>query len=423
MPAISATSITQAADAARRDESGSVAIIFAISSFFLMMVTGLAIDVGRVMHVERSMASAIDAAALAAAKSMRSGLGDAAVEEVAQRYFDANMAGRGGTYGNIKSFSVSVDRAASSVRIDVQSDVPTIFANIAGITKVSVPKSSSAVFENKSIEVGLQLDVTGSMCQPCTKIDALKDAVAGPDGLLDILMPDNGSTNNVRVGLAPFAAGVNAGRYAAAASNGRAGASGCVYERRDLSLQNSDVAPTGAAALKVRADLPGASACPGNAEVVALSDDKSMLRNEVNSWRTGGSTAGHLGAAWAWYLVSPSWATVWGGTAPANYRSGTEKYVILMTDGIYNTVGGVSRGDTGPTAAQSKRFAGDTCGAMKDKGIVVYTIGFQVPASVKGDLRGCASAASKFYDANDADTLRDAFRAIASEINSLRLSS
>jgi hypothetical protein len=155
--------------------------------------------------------------------------------------------------------------------------------------------------------------------------------------------------------------------------------------------------------------------------VVAMTDNKSQLRSAVNGLTTNGSTAGHLGAAWAWGLVSPEWASVWGGTAPAPYNDGrTEKYVILMTDGDYNTVGGVNN-STNTTL--SNQHAANTCSAMKGKGVVVYTIGFQVSSAAKSRLKSCASGANRFYDANDAQSLRNAFRAIAVEINSLRLSS
>lgn len=422
MPVLNFEAMQSKAGRFASNEDGAIAIVFATASFFLMMTTGLAIDIGRVMHAERTMSNAIDAAALAAAKGMKSdGLSDAEVETLAQRYFDANMAGHGGSYANVQSFNVTVNRANNSVSINLASDVPTIFGNIAGISKISVPKSSVAIFDSKDIEVGLQLDVTGSMCSPCSKMDALKDAVAGEGGLLDILMPTGGTSNKVRIGLAPFAASVNAGDYAAAVSNGRAPASGCVYERMNAADQATDRAPVGSAALKIRADLPGANPCPTDSKVVAITDNKDKLRSEVNNMSTGGTTAGHLGAAWAWGLVSPEWAGVWGGTAPAAYGDGrTEKYVILMTDGTYNTVGGVM---SGGNTTRSKQFAQDTCSGMKAKGIVVYTIGFQVPGGDKPGLRTCASDASKFYDAADADTLRAAFRAIATEINSLRLSS
>lgn len=410
----------------QRDEGGAIAIIFALSIMVVMLVTGLAIDVGRLMHAERTLASAIDAAALAAAKAMKaSNLTDDEVQSVAQRYFDANMTGHGAGYQLVQSFSVSVNRATNSIGVDVRTDVPTIFANLAGIPKFEIPKSTVAIFDTKNIEIGLQLDVTGSMCSPCTKIDALKDAIAGAGGLLDILLPDSGSGNEVKIGLAPFAAGVNAGDYIAAVAGGRTPGDRCVYERNDLGLQATDTSPAGAGRFKVRSELPGANACPSSRNrVVGLTDSKSTLRTAVEGLTTGGYTAGHLGTAWAWGLVSPEWARVWGGTPPAAYNDGrTEKYVILMTDGVYNTVGGQSNGDYGSTATQSQGYAQGSCTAMKAKGVIVFTIGFQVPNAAKPGLRSCASDTSKFYDAASEETLRAAFRAIAEEINNLRLSS
>jgi Flp pilus assembly protein TadG len=404
-----------------RDERGAVAVIFALSVFVLIMMTGLAVDIGRVMHASRTLSAAADAAALAAAKGIRSqNLTDAEAIKVAESYFEANIAGTGGSYANIQNFTVDIDRDHNAVAVNVASEVPTLFAKIGGISTISVPKSATAVFESKDIEIGLQLDVTLSMCTPCDKIEALKDAVAGTDGMLDILLPDNGTANKMRIGLAPFAAGVNAGDYIAAVAGGRTPSDHCVYERADASLQATDVSPAGAGRFLVRKELRNADACPGNANrVIAMTDSKSELRDAVNRLTTSGSTAGHLGASWAWGLVSPEWADIWGGTSPAPYKDGkTEKYVILMTDGDYNTVGGVMSG-----GSASNQYASDTCTAMKNKGVVVYTIGFQVSRDAKSRLSACASSASRFYDAKDADSLRSAFRAIAEEINSLRLSS
>ena len=423
-PAI-ARSINPIGRAFRRDELGSIAIIFGLTSLVVVMVTGLAIDVGRVMHANSALSEALDSAALAAAKGMQaSNLTDAEVEDVARRYFEVNMQGHGGNYAVVRTFTATVDRARGSVTLDARAEVPTTFANVAGVSSFAVPKSSVAMFDSKDLEVGIQLDLTGSMCQPCSKIAALKDAVAGPGGLLDILLPDGGTTNSVRIGLAPFSAGVNAGSYASAVTGGRAGRDGCTYERRDLSLQDSESAPLGSFALKAKSDLPGAAACPSSARVTAMTGDKASLRSEIRGWGTGNSTAGHLGAAWAWHLVSPEWAGIWGGKAPADYNDKrTQKYVILMTDGIYNTVGGASDGDYGSTATRSQDFAQSTCQAMKAKGVVVFTIGFTAPAAAKVGLQSCASNSSKFYDANDGDMLKAAFKAIAAEISNLRLSS
>ncbi|HEX4892807.1 MAG TPA: pilus assembly protein [Hyphomicrobiaceae bacterium] len=399
-------------------EEGTVAILFALCAIPVFLTVGLAFDFGRVYHAERKLSGAIDAAVLAAAKALRDGrASDDQVTAVAEEFFQENMRGSGGSYARVKAFNIVIDRASNAVTADVDADVPTVFFKIAGFEKVSVPKSSAAVYDVKDIELGLQLDVTGSMAG--RKLSDLKSAVGD---LLEIMLPDGGSTNRVRIGLAPFAAGVNAGGYARAVSGGRA-TDGCVYERRLPTDQSSEAPPMGTLALKARADLGGASACPTNARVMALTNDRDALRSEVARWTAGGSTAGHLGAAWAWYLVSPEWSSIWpGASRPAPYSSaGTTKAVILMTDGIYNTVGGVNHGDYSPTATRSTRFAQETCEAMRAQGIVVYTIGFEAPSAAKDALKACASGSSKFYDAANGDELREAFRAIAAELNNLRL--
>ena len=404
-------------------EDGTIAMIFALTVFICLMTTGLAVDFGRGMHANTKIAAAADAAALAAAKAMRdAGASDAEATAIAQHYFDENMKGGASGYSKINSLRVTIDRRSNTVTIDVDAEVPTVFGQLAGVQKISLPKASVALYDSRDIEMGLQLDVTGSMRG--RKLAELKDAVAGRNGLLDIMLPSGGSTNTVRIGFAPYASGVNAGPYAMAVSDRRA-TDGCVYERHNIRDQASE-APALGPDLSFRAKSEvarGAGACPTDAKIQAMTSDARLLRDTINSWNVSTSTAGHLGTAWAWYLISPEWSAIWPNAArPAPYNDPrTMKVAILMTDGIYNTVGGASDGDYGRTAAQSVQLALDTCTAMKAKGITVYTVGFEAPADAKATLRACASGDGKFYDATDGDKLRASFRAIANEINNLRL--
>jgi Flp pilus assembly protein TadG len=406
----------------RRSEDGAIAIIFALSVSVLVMMAGLAIDIGRVLHAAAKMTSALDAAALSAAKSMREGgLSDEDVKQVAERYFQLNFSGSGVNYTVTGDLGVSINRDANSIELSILGQVPTLFARIAGIEQFTVPRSATAIYESKDVELALQLDVTGSMAG--RKLADLKLAVSD---LLDKMLPDEGTTNKVRIGLAPFSAGVNAGPYAAAVTEGRA-TDGCVYERRNLADQSSEAPATGAQSLKARSDLSGRSiqACPGNATIVPLSESRSALWSAVDAYRDGGTTAGHLGTAWAWYLLSPEWSSLWPtASRPAPYRDGrTIKAVVLMTDGSYNTIGGINSGDSSATARQVSTIAVETCEAMRAQGIRVYAVGFQAPAAALETLRSCASSASSYFDATNGDQLRNVFRAIATELNNLRLSS
>jgi hypothetical protein len=61
---------------------------------------------------------------------------------------------------------------------------------------------------------------------------------------------------------------------------------------------------------------------------------------------------------------------------------------------------------------------------MKLKGIIVYTVGFQIGNSgnARSLLQYCASTSSGFYDAGSGTELSEAFNAIGRDITRLRIS-
>ncbi|MEO1265250.1 MAG: hypothetical protein AAFV26_06070, partial [Pseudomonadota bacterium] len=362
---------------------------------------------------------ALDSAALAGAKALRlQGLSETEASELARRMFEANYKDLTSFDGTIKDLQISADASKSKVEITATTSVGMHLAKLAGISTMDFDKTATAIFEAKDIEVAVQLDVTGSMCNPCSKIQDLKSATKT---LVDILIPDQDTGQKIRIGYAPFSAGVNAGSYLAAVSGGETTPDKCTYERRQLGFQQSDEAPVGQARLQTTKDLPGAIRCSASAPILPMTDDKSLLKSTVDGYSTDGWTAGHLGTAWSWYLLSPRWSSIWPQSAkPAEYNDeGTIKVAILMTDGVYNTVGGENGNDT-----QSSNLATSTCSAMKAKKIIVYTVGFKLsPGSAAADtLSACASGPGKAYSAENGAALTAAFRDIAEDITNLRLS-
>lgn len=409
------------------DDRGSVAIIFGLCLMAVIMFVACAIDYGRAVSGRTKVVAAVDAAAIYAAKQLKTdGMTLATIEPMARALFDRNMA-TAAKLVKVTGFSMTLTPDGNGVVIDVKAEVSTTFASVAGIKKINVPGTATAVFNSQDIEVALQLDVTGSMGDYIgsqKKITSLKTATSN---LLDILLPAGGSgTTKIRVGIAPFSAGVNAGSYASAVA-GATAPGNCVYERRSSSSNASDDAPTGLDSLKTMNDLSrGAQPCPTNAKVAALTTDKSALTTVVNGLSAGGTTAGHLGTSWAWYLISPKWSSIWpSASKPADYNdSKTKKVAVLMTDGIYNTVEGIDLGDYSSTARDSQSRAVALCDGMKAKGITIYTVGFIKPGddpAAADTLKSCASGPSYFFKAEDGDQLDVAFRRIAQDISRLRL--
>jgi hypothetical protein len=164
-----------------------------------------------------------------------------------------------------------------------------------------------------------------------------------------------------------------------------------------------------------------------------MTNDKTVLHNKINSLVDGGNTGGHVGTAWAYYMLSPKWASsLPKDSAPVAYGTEkTNKIAVLMTDGEYNSVhdskgvettksgaGSSVNGTDSPTQAKS------VCTDMKKNGIEVYTVGFDLGGNSTAidTLSKCATDASHFYNSTTGDALKAAFRDIALKISTLYLS-
>jgi Flp pilus assembly protein TadG len=403
------------------DERGSIAIIFGLTSFVLFWCIGFAIDGGRAYAVNTRLVRAIDSAALAGARGMRiNNLSNSETETLTREFFKVNFEAGGGDFSQIQGTpDVKLDRDKGSVELNVVAFVPTTFAGIGGLDKMTINKSSVAIFTQKDLEISLQLDLTGSMREDdgtgTMKIEALKSATAS---FIEILLPDVSTGQKVRIGLAPFDAGVNAGPYLNDVDGKRPSSQKCTYERKSPSNQTTDNLPLGSDALLIAEDV-NRKFCP-DAEVIAMTDNKSTLKNAVKNYTYGDYTAGHLGTAWAYYLLSPNWSSIWpNASKPTAYNdNNSKKIAVLMTDGKYNTVNSNPGND-----AASRKFAKDTCAAMKLDGITIYTIGFKLDdVDAKATMQACASDPAKALLAENGAQLTGVFNSIANQITSLRLS-
>ena len=180
--------------------------------------------------------------------------------------------------------------------------------------------------------------------------------------------------------------------------------------------------------------------CP-DSTITPLSSDKTMLKAQIDGYDDGGSTAGQIGLAWGWYMVSPNFGYLWPtASQPAAYATPELlKVVVLMTDGDFNTpyCNGVIAKDAGAgsggwsdkincnaTNGSAYNQAVSLCTAMKAQGIVLYTVGFDVSSgSLAADLMSeCATDADHVYLPSGGGALKDAFAAIGTDIMKLRLS-
>lgn len=184
----------------------------------------------------------------------------------------------------------------------------------------------------------------------------------------------------------------------------------------------------------------GGTDCIGQT-IVPLTSDKTVLHAMANSLVAANSTAGHLGLAWGWYLVSPNFGYLWPtASQPAAYTApNLIKAVILMTDGQFNIQycnGVLSKDSNNGTSSQkincnapngsSHDQAVALCNAIKTpaNNTVLYTVGFYLGGDTTSlnFLRDCATDPAHFFQADSASDLDNAFTSIAQSLNKLRIS-
>ena len=477
------------ATAFRRNDKGSVGVLFALTTFAVVSLVGGAVDYGRAVTARDQMQNAVDASVLAAARVWQTEKNVALAEEKGLQYYANNKPY--GVPSVVTSFSTDLVRNA--MVMEAEATIAAPFLSMALGTGFTVLARSEAMLAvgggaETNLEISMMLDVTGSMSG-----DKIVDLQAAAKDLIDIVVWDDQSEYTSKVALVPFANAVmlnstsladqvrgtskstycrtsgspctgygtgnsnwNWGRPAKyyRFTNNQGGtntwqlSSWCVTERIGTN-KNTDQAPdTDANKVGPLYASTSADSCGdmnehgGDLErntIQPLSNDRTMLKRRIDKLSVNGSTAGQMGTAWAWYMLSPKWAYLWPeASRPKPYfTEKTQKIAILMTDGVYNTAHcrGVLAKDSGygnddkqincnATNGVSDSQADQLCAAMKlNTGITVYTVGFALGGNTTAinTLKACASDTSKFYEADDGDMLRQAFRDIALQIAKLRL--
>ncbi len=473
----------------RADEEGSIGMMFGLMVIPCIMLVGVAVDIGRMIMVRHQVQVALDGAALAGGRAaqLASTNKSQAAAEAAKSYFNAitiphaisatisstPTSDAGGT-----QFTWTVDAwvrtpfiSSASIRSAMDADpnspdpcpVTGWFCRKVSAVTSTILTTGGKNKDNK-IEVSLMLDVTGSM--QGTKITDLK--VAAKD-LIDIVVQDDGDDTTPRVALVPFAEAVNVGTtmapqiYGAVTpgncnkntsgcatfefnkSGGGGGSTStyklsntCVVERTNTGKW-TDNAPSLDPVGKFYPNSSGNCSLVSSSDtevnlVTPLSRDKVELKQRIDKLTIAGSTAGQIGTAWAWYVLSPKWDYLFPtASKPAAYSdTTTQKIAVLMTDGDYNTqyCKGVESSDSyspkincAGEIGKADKAAERLCDEIKKSNITVYAVGFQVSTAAKALLRDkCATSVSHYYDATSGEALKQAFRDIALKISTLRIS-
>ena len=436
------------------DTRGSVAIIFGLAIFVLFMMIGVAVDYARFVNARNQTIEATDAAVLAGARALQvNGGNQTAAQNVASIYYQQAIKNRIPVTTDTIQFQVTDNGTAMIAQGNAQISTPFMHLGFIGTnTLATLPllRSNGADYSKAvlavggngqtNLEVAMMLDITGSMAG-----QKLTDMKSAASDLVNIVVWQDQSQYTSKIAIVPFAYDV---RLPTSGSNPFKLASGntstknpCVVERTG-SQKYTDAAPKAGQYVMVHSSSSSSVSptcnLPVAAEALPLTSDKTSLLTKISGLQTAGSTAGHIGTAWAWYMLSPNWSSLWPNSAAAAYGTPKlKKIAVLMTDGEYNTsytsMGYAVSETLSGTKVTCKNSANVDCSpaqavaqctAMKNAGIEIYTVGFQLGGSqlAINTLSSCATDANHFYNSTTGDALKAAFRDIALKISTLYLS-
>lgn len=419
------------------DSSASFAVITGMTVAVLAMAVGFGINLTQAFHVKSSLRSALDAAVTSTARDLTTG--KVAIKD-ARPLIEAFLHANNNTaFTDTNAFvldTVTVDETAKSVVATAHANVDLAFP-LFTTTRPTVAITSAAVYSDRSIEVAMILDITGSMAG--TKIQSLK--IAASNAVNTFLVGQNPANPRVRVAIVPYSNSVNTGSLRNVVYAERTFTTGepprlndprlvssatdaCATERKGAQ-QFTDASP---ATAMVNRDYR-LSTCPA-AALMPLSSDIASLSSVISAFKADGSTAGHIGIQWGWYMLSPNWNGVLQKSAqPGAYKTGkVSKYAIVMTDGEFNTAyAGVAKGaQTSNQPVLSRQKAETLCDAMKKQDIEIFAVGFMLKeAAAKAVLRNCSSgdtaSVRHYFEAATGADLDAAFQSIARNIERLAL--
>jgi Flp pilus assembly protein TadG len=176
----------------RRDKSGNIAIIFALTLLPIVSAIGCAVDFSLATRMRAKLQAAADSASVAAISQKSPGFtaaaamtGDGSVAAGvtdANNVFDANMSAITGYTNLSRTSTVAKTGIKLTSNVQFSADVPVVFMKVIGYQKLTVTgTSASAASLPPYLDFYLMLDVSGSMGLPSTDDEQTRLAAINPD--------------------------------------------------------------------------------------------------------------------------------------------------------------------------------------------------------------------------------------------------
>ena len=332
------------------NQSGTVAIAFALSLVPMSMMVGVALDYSRATQLNSNVTGSVDAALVSTASDILNDLElnlENEQEVVAKAtalfepYLFANIKNSAPPYYNGSTFTYNTE--TKELNVEVSAAYKTTLAKLTGVNEIKIGAKSSVQIERKtggSLSMYLVLDRSGSMGWNFpTRMTSLKFAV---NGMIDGMVSVDPENKFIRMGAV-------------------------AYNHETFSQKS-------------------------------LRWNLSQVNSYVQDMFADGGT--NSGGA-----VKKAYKQLKKDKEITEHFDKTEQepklVMVFMTDGNNNS---------GSSDVETLKY----CNKAKDYGMVVYTVAFQAPANGQALLASCATNSAHYFQAEDSAALVKIFKKIGS---------
>lgn len=349
-----------------RQEQGQVLALMAVAMVALLGMVAFVVDVGRLYYAHRAIQASADAAATAGAQALPDPNAAIALArqysaEPGNKNAMANLGNVTATY-TTKCISGIPCNPANTIVVNESSQVDSIFAKIFGFGSWTVTAKATAAMSGGTplpLDIMIVLDRTGSMCQPCSKIDNAKEGIRE---FLGAMYPSSD-----KIGLTVLPPATSIGNRCNTSPSGNYDNSSYPYAIVPMvnDFRTSDTGPL---------------------------NYSSNLLTTLECLSTGGITS---------YATSITRAQA---AIDAEGRANAQDVIIFFTDGEAN-YGPWYYGNSSGERRTPCHQAISNAGTVKARGTWVYTIAYDTPASVRclgyRNVSGCRQGAAQQFQCDE----------------------
>lgn len=414
---------------------GNISVLTAISMLVIVPMTAIAIDSTRLMQASSKLKNLNDMAALAATTGQNKTIQER--KKVYENIMELGLQNSSEVSGYEYELSIQ-DNDLTQVLVASSKSKANLLFPLANSETKFVTAHSEVTVGKEFVEIALVLDISTSMEGP--RMVELKRSA---QEFMDVIMGDQAAQGRVSISLVPFGGTVRLPEDLETLLIPPATTDKWVNGEWNgcLSIPTADYV-SGVTPQHELEYMPDFYAwanpwCPeqGN-ELMGLSRNKAELSNRIDTLSLSDGTGTDIGVTWGLATLDPIWRNeIKGGNsnAPRDFHPQTKKIMVVMADGgvtnqrlpLENDMVGAppfkTKNEVNATVEAENGYQ-NICELTKNKGIEIYTVGFQIVKKAKLEmLQSCGTSEAHNFEAKSGQ-LSTAFLNIASSISGIRLS-